>query len=68
MEEVQISRNLGIVTVEPDKDTQELYILYLKKLGITEDRIMLAESGKKYVEIFENKKREKMTMTMSLQS
>jgi DNA-binding response OmpR family regulator len=53
---VQISKNLGIVIVERDKDTQELYNLYLKKLGIREDRIMVAESGKECMEIFENKK------------
>lgn len=59
MEEVQIPRNLGIVIFEPDKDTQELYNLYLKKLGIREDRIMVAENGKKCVEIFENKNKNK---------
>jgi hypothetical protein len=31
---VQIPKNLGIVTVEPDKDMQQLYNLYLKNLGI----------------------------------
>lgn len=59
MEEVQISRSLGIVIFEPDKDTQEVYNLYLKKLGIREDRIMVAENGKKCVEIFKNKNKNK---------
>ena len=56
---MQISKNLGIVIGEPDKDIQELYNLYLKKLGIREDRIMVAENGKKCVEIFENQNKNK---------
>jgi hypothetical protein len=48
-------KNLEIVIVEPDKDMQQLYNLYLKNLGIREDRIMVTESGKKCVELFENK-------------
>jgi two-component system, cell cycle response regulator CpdR len=56
---VQISKNLGIVIVERDKDIQELYNLYLKKLGIREDRIMVAENGKKCVEILENQNKNK---------
>jgi DNA-binding response OmpR family regulator len=56
---VQISKNLGIVIGEPDKDIQELYNIYLKKLGIREDRIMVAKNGKKCVEIFENQNKNK---------
>lgn len=56
---MQTPKNLEILVAEPDKDMQQLYNLYLKKSGIREDRIMVAESGKKCVEIFENKNKNK---------
>ncbi|MDP9287521.1 MAG: hypothetical protein M3P08_04915 [Thermoproteota archaeon] len=38
------------MVAEPDKDMHQLYNLYLKNLGIREDNIIVAESGKKYIE------------------
>lgn len=37
------------MVAEPDKDMHQLYNLYLN-LGIGEDNIIVAESGKKYIE------------------
>ena len=45
-------------TIAESFERQELN-LYLKKLGIREDRIMIVENGKKCVEIFENKNKNK---------
>jgi CheY-like chemotaxis protein len=66
---VQLPNNLGILIAEPDNDMQRLYNIYLKNLGIRDDRIIVAESGKKCLEIFENRnKKQKENNDAELQS
>jgi len=54
----QIPKRLEFVVAEPDKDTRCLYSFYLESLGVSEDRVFLAQSGKECLEIFKDKNKE----------
>jgi CheY-like chemotaxis protein len=51
----EVPMHLKFLVAEPDKDMQILYSLYFERLGLSEDRVIIAQGGKNCLEIYKNR-------------